>query len=180
MQASAVTEHLDIYWRRGRTLFAERDYPLALFCAMTLIEEVGKVILLGLSELAKSQGGQADEGKLKKALFSHSQKHLTAIMDTLYVNSRVSRIYGDDERKFAEWFREGKLLQLRNDALYLSVSGKQLAAPHQAIAKTDAFLAVCIAGEIYAEAQGHLVGTSPEDWSHIHAEIDTFRREYRD
>jgi len=160
-------EHLEKYWVLARRFYQESDFPLAAFFAITLIEEVGKVILLGLGDIA---------GLLhKKAFFSHGEKYRYAVHNTLVVNARVARIYGDQEGVFARWFREGELLQIRNRALYLELQGDMPVVPCELVPQGDAFLLVCIAGEVYAEIQGAYVGTSASEWQRVIKEIDEFR-----
>jgi hypothetical protein len=50
--------------------------------------------------------------------------------------------------------------------------------PKQAIKPEDACLIVCFAGEIYREIQGAFVGTRPDEWQRVIAEVDTFRTKY--
>jgi AbiV family abortive infection protein len=135
-----------------------------LFFSVTLIEEVGEVVILVRAELA----GRLDQ----KAFYNHNSKYRYAVYDTLLVNSRVSRVYGDDEAKFAEWFRTDKLFVLRNSALYLNLRDADLVVPEQVVDRGDALLLVSIAGEILAEIQG---SAGPEQWLQILSEVDQFR-----
>lgn len=91
------------------------------------------------------------------------------------MNSRVTRVYKKNEGRFAQWFRDGKLFQIRNSALYLELQGPNLVAPEEAIRRADALLLVCIAGEVYAEIQGKQIGTGPTEWRRILSEVDAFR-----
>jgi len=161
-------QHLDKYWRISRRFFEEGDFTLASFFAITLIEEVGKVIILGNRQIS---------GKLdKKSFYNHQRKYAYAVGLTLLVNSRVTRIYGEEEAKFARWFREGELFRIRNKCLYLEIEGAAVRVPSESIAGNDAFLLVCIAGEVYAEIQGFYTGTGPDEWRAILGEVDAFRK----
>lgn len=163
-------EHLEKYWARARESFEARDYPLAAFFAITLIEEVGKVVVLGNAKLS----GELD----RKAFRSHTAKYAHAVYSTLFVNSRVTHIYGDLESRFAAWFREGTLFEIRNSALYLEQVDDDLVVPSEAISKVDACLLVCIAGEVLAEIQGEYTGSGPEEWRNILRQVDQFRDAY--
>jgi len=57
----------------------------------------------------------------------------------------------------------------------MELSETEVAVPEKAIEKTDAFLLVCLAGEVYAEVQGKDTGTGPQEWQRILAEVDAFR-----
>lgn len=159
--------HLQKYWQLSVDRFHVADFALAAFFAITLIEEVGKVAILELANV----GAELD----KKGFYNHAEKYIYAVGATLVVNSRVTRIYSKEEARFAAWFREGKLFNMRNRALYMELQGANILVPEKAIQRSDAFLLVCIAGEVYAEIQGRFTGTGPEGWQKILAEVDMFR-----
>lgn len=52
MQTEQKLNHLYKYWRLSIRFFNERDFALASFFAITLIEEVGKIIILGNEALS--------------------------------------------------------------------------------------------------------------------------------
>jgi hypothetical protein len=87
----------------------------------------------------------------------------------------VGRIYNDDESRFAKWFREDKLFELRNGALYMEFDKGKVVVPAQSISRSDAHLLVCIAGEVLGEMQGPYLGTSADEWENVLAEVDEFR-----
>jgi AbiV family abortive infection protein len=159
--------HYEKYWRIAREMFLVGDYALAAFFSITLIEEVGKIGIL--------PDAIRGDAEAKKEFRNHPSKYVTAVGATLAVNSRVSRVYGRDEWRFAEWFRDEKLFLIRNSALYLELRGSDLVAPGEAIDRGDSLLLVCIAGEVYAEIQGRQTGTGPTEWKRILSEIDAFR-----
>jgi AbiV family abortive infection protein len=165
-----ANRHLLRYWERCRALFTDGDIPLAAFCAIMLIEEVGKVPMLAF---------RGAKGGLDYEVFRrHDRKYKSAVGTTLFVNSRVSRIYGEREKQFARWFREGDLMQIRNDALYMDINGDRIVTPEQVVSRDTAFLLVCFAGEVLAEIQGCLTGTGPDEWTHILAQVDEFREQF--
>ncbi|MBD2016857.1 AbiV family abortive infection protein [Microcoleus sp. FACHB-53] len=160
-------EHLEKYWRLSQRFFQEGDYALSTFFAISLIEEVGKVIILG----NKKVSGKLD----KKAFYKHQNKYIYAVYTTLLINSRVTRIYGENENRFAKWFREEELFKLRNKALYAEISPEGVLVPEQMIDSKDSFLLICIGGEILAEIQGTYTGTGASAWNRLIDEVDTFR-----
>jgi AbiV family abortive infection protein len=166
-----IDNHLNRYWRICRDLFARKEYALSAFLAITLIEEVGKLIILGNKEIL--DGKELDQ----RGLYDHRRKYLYAVGTTLIVNSRMTRTYGKDELRFASWFSEGKLFEIRNSSLYLDVNEGSVRTPEEAISKYDAFLLICIAGEVYAEIQGQYTGTGPDAWKRVLKEVDEFRLE---
>jgi len=160
-------EHLEKYWGLSRRFFQEGDYALASFFAISLIEEVGKIIILGNEDIT----GKFD----KQAFYRHQSKYIYAVSTTLLINSRISRIYVENENHFAEWFREEKLFKLRNQALYAEISPKGVLLPKQMIAPKDSFLLVCIGGETLAEIQGTYIGSGANAWNRLIDEVDIFR-----
>ena len=60
---------------------------MAAFFATTTIEEVGKAVILGNRVLS----GELDE----KGFRNHRKEYACAVFETLSVNARVSRVYGD-------------------------------------------------------------------------------------
>jgi AbiV family abortive infection protein len=167
MLNDAARAHLEKYWRRSREMYVGGDFALAVFLAITLIEEVGKVVIL--------EAAMKGDVAAQKEFRNHREKYINAVGATLAINSRVSRIYGKDEIRFGKWFRNGKLFAIRNSALYLELQGTNLVVPDQTINRADALLLVCIAGEVYAEIQGKQTGTGPAEWQRILSEIDQFR-----
>ena len=96
------------------------------------------------------------------------------------MNSRVTRLYGEDESKFAKWFREGDLLKMRNSSIYVEIENGKVKVPADSISRVDSFLLVCISGEVYGEILGYYTtGTGPSEWQRIVDEIDKFREKYQ-
>jgi len=159
--------HLEKYWQLSVERFRAADSALAAFFAITLIEEVGKVVILGNASL----GAELD----RKGFRNHAEKYIYAVGATLDVNARVTRVYGNEEARFAAWFRKKELFNMRNRALYMELRGIDVVVPEKEIERSDALLLVCIAGEVYAEIQGRFTGTGPKEWQRILAEVDAFR-----
>ena len=115
---------------------------MAAFFATTTIEEVGKAVILGNRVLS----GELDE----KGFRNHRKKYACAVFETLSVNARVSRVYGGPEDKFATWFRDGELFDIRNSALYIEFGPDGvIVVPEQAVDKRDAYLLVCFGGDVF-------------------------------
>jgi AbiV family abortive infection protein len=165
---TGFADHLWKYWDLARSNFEAGEFPLATFLAITLIEEAGKSRLIRRA----SAGGFFD----CKAFRSHEEKYAHAVISTLLINARVTRIYGPEEQRFAHWFRDGELFQIRNRALYAEFENGVVTVPRDVISRDDAFLFVCIAGEVLAEIQGETIGTGPSEWQDILSTIDEFRR----
>ena len=151
--------HLENYWYQARFFYNQNNYPLAAFFSITLIEEIGKTIMLYHNQIAKFRD-------------HHAKYHLAVILN-LYVNSRVTK----NEKKFASWLKSDELFEIRNRALYATIRKDKILFPKEMISKKEAHLLVCMAGEILAEVQGEYTKTTPNEWHKVLKEIEEFRDE---
>jgi AbiV family abortive infection protein len=108
--------HSEKYWCLSRERFEAADYTLAAFLAITLLEEVGKVVILKDAKMGDVVAKKEFRKIIRVNMF-------TRWGSTLAVNSRVTRVYGKDEIRFAEWFCNEELFAMRNSALYLELQG---------------------------------------------------------
>lgn len=159
-----ANRHLYKYWNLSKGFFLKENSALATFFAITLMEELGKLVILNQENIS----GVFD----KKSFFDHEKKYRIAVYNTIFVNSRVSRIYGQHEEAFANLFKTGGLLPVRNRSLYLSKKDGSIVTPAEDIDEKEAFILVCFAGEMYAEIQGLMTGAGPKAWEKIIKEIE--------
>ena len=94
------------------------------------------------------------------------------------VNNRVHRLYSDKEHKLKEWFREGKLFNIRNASFYWEIEDSVI-TPDEAVTEDDARLLVSISGEVLAEIQGCYTGTGSNEWKSLLTEVNEFREAHR-
>lgn len=165
-----VRAHLEKYWGLARSFHESGDFALSAFFAITLIEECGKIVLWGNAKM----GQELD----RKGFRNHKQKYRYAVGAALLVNSRVTHIYGKKEKIFASWFRKDVLFNIRNAALYVEMKDDDLVDSAGQIDKETGALLTCFAGEIWAELQGVLTGTGPNQWQRILGEVDDFRNRH--
>ncbi|MBN2410723.1 AbiV family abortive infection protein [candidate division KSB1 bacterium] len=64
-------KHLERYWQLSREFYNRGDFALASFLSITLIEEVGKVIILS----NKTLGAELD----RKGFYNHRDKYIYAV-----------------------------------------------------------------------------------------------------
>jgi len=166
---SRIYYTLHKYWRLCLKFYSDQDYPLAAFFAATLIEETGKAVMIKEHEAQEVTGGVP-----KKTFRDHQAKYLEAVSWALFVNLRVTRIYGNIEKRFGKWFKKGRIFKIRNAGLYIEKGKRGFHTPDERVSKTTAFIMVCFAGEIFGEIQGDILGTGPEEFKEIIQEIDRF------
>jgi len=153
--------HLIDYWDQTILAYKQESYNFAVFFAITLIEEIGKVIMIHHNMISQYK--------------IHQEKYKLGGISNLYVNSRVQRIYGKNESKFTEWLKSKELFNIRNKALYMEIIDNEILFPADMISLKDAHLLVCMAGEIFAEFQGEYIKTGPEEWRKILENVDQMR-----
>jgi AbiV family abortive infection protein len=164
-----VNKHLYKLWSLSKKLYIEGDYPTASFFAITLIEEIGKAIIIYRNNFNK------------KDFYNHNKKYRIGVALTLIVNSRVARTYKYLEKRFAKWYRDNEIFRIRNDSLYVDYENEKVYLPEEKINKEEAFTLVVMAGEIFAEIQGDFVGAHPYyNWDYILKEVEEFRDKYKE
>ena len=62
MLGTGARQHLERYWQLSLRFFRESDYALAAFFAITLIEEVGKIVILGNAKLGSELDRKIEKG----------------------------------------------------------------------------------------------------------------------
>ncbi|MDZ7761724.1 MAG: AbiV family abortive infection protein [Desulfovermiculus sp.] len=173
--------HLEKYLRRAITHFEKEDYPFSFFCGSTLVEEIGKIGTIGMVDFAVKNGileGRLDlTGKDAQRKFRmHRSKQIAAVALTLHVNSRVSRIYREAEKRFARWYRKEEFFRKRNESLYVEIiDAEALQVPEDVISMDDAFLMTCMAGECLAEIQGEMISSENSEHERILSLVEEFR-----
>lgn len=148
---------------RAVSLYAENEFPVACFLAMTAIEECGKTILVGLprrwigrEKVFTVQNPRA----FMSAIRDHTGKCAVAA-GTLFINSAADRRQGIHPRSgmfrtsgVVLLARSNNWMRVRNRCLYVdvSLSQKQLSAPSEQIGEDFPNYFIRMAYEIMAEA----------------------------
>lgn len=156
----SIQKHFDMDWSRARELFEQGDYPLAVICATTLIDELGKVVQIGV------------EGEATK---NHGRRYLYSLTFGTAFKSRIHDLYAGDDKRVREIVRPSRLFEMRNKAMYFELENGIWVTPEEAIDRDDALLLVGFAGELYAEAYRRVGGPALAKWETITSEADAFR-----
>lgn len=169
-----VIAHLEKYFKLSRTYFAEDDYALAAFFAITTIEETAKVLMLEGRSLQNIEGK-----KLLKEAHSHQSKYLDAMINLIDQNPQYESFPPDWKREVDSWWDTNKLMKIRNNSLYLRYHrNNQVAIPRRGIDIQLAALLVYVAGLSLAELDEYINGF-PSGWKKsILAVTDMFRRQH--
>jgi AbiV family abortive infection protein len=176
-----LVEHVEQLWAATCTLFQARHYSQALYLAVAVIEEVGKIgvvrfqIFIRQAYRDKGTPVRADANGPRKGnpFFSHPQKHLLAAGGGALINNRLRRIVGEAPlRDFLEKVKSGEIEKLRQSALYadLGVNGPLL--PGNRVSKDQATFFVVLAGELMAE----ILGLDPHEFERLLDKVQNFER----
>lgn len=136
---SSVTNHLRKYFDLACMHYQEGNLGLAVFFAITVIEECAKILYLRDADIK--------DVKQRKDVLNHSQKHLVAFINLLTASERFDAL-SEDWRDLA-WscFSGRQLMQLRNRSLYIWFNNrKELTVPEETISAKEAALLVYLSG----------------------------------
>jgi AbiV family abortive infection protein len=160
--SSAVSEHAETLLARSRSLYAEGDFPLACFVAMTVIEECGKLTLLKLEWWRLSQHPEVapDESLVRHLYLEHTEKAVIAAGHALQINAAADRRHGihPDSGLMRTGgvvliARARRWMGLRNACLYTDIDrdAGNTRSPVDAVSPAHAYYCVCMAHEVLAE-----------------------------
>ena len=148
---TSVTAHLLKYFELARTRYSDGDWALATFFALTVIEECGKILYL--------RDANAKERIVRKQAFQHEAKYFTAVVNLLEASDRFDGFPKLWREEVLSWFNGRRLMQLRNNSLYLKFdrNGK-FTVPNSTIKSKHAALLVYMAGvAAHGEADAQVV-----------------------
>lgn len=172
LEKPEVIRHLERYLELARSRFESRDAALAMFFAITAIEESGKLLMLRDADIR-------DKAE-RKRLLEHSEKCLIAAINLIDASQRLDALPSAWRNEVWSWIAEPeKLVRLRNDCLYFRFhrSGN-LTVPEQAVGANRAALAVYLAGMAIAELQEYISGLTPDWATGIRSSAEAFRLQH--
>lgn len=167
-----VIKHLEKYLELARSRFESRDAALAMFFAITAIEESEKLLMLRDANLK--------DNAERKRLLEHSEKCLIAAINLIDASQRLDALPSAWRNEVWSWIAEpAKLVRLRNNCLYFRFhrSGN-LTVPEQAVEANRAALAVYLAGMAIAELQEYISGLTPDWATGIRRSAEAFRLQH--
>ncbi len=108
----------------------------AVFLAITALEETAKAELLGFRN---SEPAVEAKGKGRDPLLSHKAKHVLAVRPTVFMGRRLSEAIGADRcLALQEAAVSGDLVELREQALYVSFGSGGISTPAETITAATA------------------------------------------
>lgn len=140
----SVMEHLRKYFDLAATHYDERNWGLAAFFAVTVIEECAKILRLRDANLH-------DKNQIRDAV-NHIQKHADALINLLTSSDRFDTLPANWKDLVWSCFSSEKLMQLRNRGLYLRFSRqKELTVPNENVTPGEAAVLVYLSGFVAVE-----------------------------
>ena len=165
--------HLQKYFDLACRHFIEGDVALAMFFAITAIEETAKIMILK----GNFTGERDFKGRARDAL-NHQQKHFSAIINLLDQSPQFETLPQEWQDEVWSWIGADGLPRMRNDSLYIRFNKKgQLFIPEQAVEGKRVPLLVYMAGVALATLDDYITGV-PASWANsISQAAQEFRRQ---
>lgn len=166
----SIINHLRKYFDLARTHYQQGDLGLAVFFAITLVEECAKILYLRDADLK--------DKKQRKAAINHQEKRLVALINLLTASEQFDSLPRKWQDLVWTWFSEEYFMKLRNDSLYLRFNYRgELTIPDETIAKEQAALLVYLAGFSAVEL-GEYVDLNSAWTEYIRQNMEDFRATY--
>jgi AbiV family abortive infection protein len=164
-------------------LYKKNQFPRASFCAMTAIEETGKLWILSLQHMKATTNGKykPDSQKLTKILTDHTGKAFQMAAYSLFINAGADRRHGihpisgiHRSTGIVLLARSREWMIWRNKCCYVDVdfNAVKFEGCRDAIDKSTAYYFICMAYEGLAEV------TDAEVWLEVLNELNEFMNLY--
>lgn len=172
---NSACDHIIQLLQDASTLLELGSHASAAFLAITAIEETSK------AHIGMFRNSVQEVARGKDPLYRHNQKHLLALGPTVEMGERLQAAIGEPRMKeLIQLARDGKLVGLRESALYFSQVGGNLITPKEALQEQTARELLLLAIEAFVDG---LVGYTDhtfelgkrtdqifEKWATIHRE----------
>lgn len=166
----SITDHLGKYFDLAINHFVNDDSALAVFFAITLIEECAKILYLRDANLKDKEG--------RRAAIDHGEKHFLALVNLLSASDRFDALPKQWQDEAWSLFQTKQAMRQRNDSLYLRFDKRgRLMAPNQVITADHATLLVYLSGFVVYELKEFV--DIEQSWAEsILKRAEVFRAQY--
>lgn len=149
-------EHVVALARDASVMIANGSYSTAAFLAITALEETAKI------HVSIFRRGNNVLPRRNDPLHQHKAKHILALGPTVSMGNRLPKLIGSDRMtELISICHVGGLVRIRESALYVERSEKELLTPKKAISPTLASELLLLALEVFDDA---LVGYSNQSF----------------
>lgn len=153
-QYKALLAHVEGSWASAAEEFKMRNFPIAAFLAILVIEEIGKLGRLPQDLVYYDKPRFASEDSSVDR--DHRRKHYLGVVSGALINSRLDRILGKDVvKKLLHEAESDEFEKTRQACLYIDTKDGVPVTPAEQIGEERARTLVILAGELMAEVLGH-------------------------
>ena len=153
-QYKALIAHVEKLWADACQLYTLRNFPLAAFISILVIEEVGKLARLAEDLIFYDVPRAAPQDDAVER--SHRRKHFIGVVSGALINARLDRVLDKDViRKILHQAESDELEKTRQGCLYIDMQDGRAVTPSERIDAERARVLTVLAGELMAEVLGH-------------------------
>ena len=153
-QYKALIGYVEKLWSEACQLYKHKNFPLATFLSILVIEEVGKLSRLGKDLIFYDLPRSTTEGDIVER--NHRRKHFVGVMSGALFNARLDRVLGKDViRKILHWGESDELEKMRQSCLYIDMKDGCAVTPEERIDAERARVLTVLAGELIAAVLGY-------------------------
>jgi AbiV family abortive infection protein len=170
-QYQSLIGHVETRWAEACSNFGQRNFPLAAFFSILVIEEVGKLSRLAEELIYFDVPVAVQSPKVVER--SHRRKHFIAVVSGALINARLDRVLGKDTvRKILHEAESDELEKTRQACLYIDIEDGRAMTPAERIDEIRARDLTVLAGEVMAEVLGHF----PWEFERMMEQVIAFER----
>jgi AbiV family abortive infection protein len=156
-------DHVAGLLRDSYHLYSVGSFATSVFLSITSIEETAK---LDIALFRSKEGTLPANSRRQDLLFNHKAKHSIALQEVIAIGSRLPKAIGQERvRQLLAMAESGKLLELRESAIYTNSVDGHFTCPADQIQKGAAREMLLLALEVWDD---RLVG-----WTNHTYEIDS-------
>jgi AbiV family abortive infection protein len=149
-----LISHVERLWASAAQEYKLKNFPIAAFLSILVIEEIGK--LGRLPQDLINYDVPRKPGVLTTVDRDHRRKHFIGVVSGALINSRLDRILGINAvRKLLHEAESDEFEKTRQACLYIDVKDGSPITPGDQIDEERARVLVVLAGELMAEVLGH-------------------------
>ena len=153
-QYKALIGHVEAQWRLASEVCLGRNYPLAAFIAILVMEEIGKLTHLGEDLIWFDADPRRKRGK--GVATNHRKKQLIGVLSGGLINARLDRVLGVDVvRRILGEAESGVLEKTRQSCLYVDIGSTGPVLPSDVVSAERGRELTILAGELMAEELGY-------------------------
>lgn len=139
-------DHVHSLLRDSHLLYRSGSFPTSAFLSITAIEEIAKLDIAVFRNTERT----APANRREDLLFNHKKKHFIALQEVIAIGARLPKAIGEERvRHLLDMAESGKLLEMREAALYIDNVSGTFTCPVDRIQKGTAREILLLALEVW-------------------------------